>query len=48
MWLRSPSIMGEYWHNPEETAATLVDGWLRTGDLGSKDEHGLLPSRRAA
>ena len=40
MWLRSPATMSEYWHNPEETARTLVGGWLRTGDLGLKDESG--------
>jgi acyl-CoA synthetase (AMP-forming)/AMP-acid ligase II len=40
VWLRSPSVMSEYWRNPTETAATLVDGWLRTGDLGAKDGNG--------
>jgi acyl-CoA synthetase (AMP-forming)/AMP-acid ligase II len=40
VWLRSPSVMSEYWRNPEETARTLVDGWLRTGDLGAKDDRG--------
>ena len=41
MCMRSPCNMAEYWHNPEETARTLVgDGWLRTGDLGLKDEAG--------
>ena len=41
MCMRSPCNMAEYWHNPEETARTLVgDGWLRTGDLGYKDEAG--------
>jgi acyl-CoA synthetase (AMP-forming)/AMP-acid ligase II len=41
MCLRSPCTMAEYWHNPEETALTLVgDGWLRTGDLGLKDDAG--------
>jgi acyl-CoA synthetase (AMP-forming)/AMP-acid ligase II len=41
MCLRSPCTMAEYWHNPEETAKALVgDGWLRTGDLGLKDDAG--------
>jgi acyl-CoA synthetase (AMP-forming)/AMP-acid ligase II len=42
VWLRSPTVMARYWRDPDATAATLVDGWLRTGDLGSIDERGLL------
>ena len=40
VWLRSPAVMSEYWHNEAETRVTLVDGWLRTGDLGSVDDRG--------
>lgn len=42
VWLRSPTVLSEWWHDPEATAATLVDGWLRTGDLGVIDERGNL------
>lgn len=42
VWLRSPTTMAEYWRDPEATATTLVDGWLRTGDLGRVDGTGLL------
>ena len=31
-----------YWERPEESAATLRDGWLRTGDLGSRDDEGYV------
>jgi acyl-CoA synthetase (AMP-forming)/AMP-acid ligase II len=42
VWLRSPTAMAGYWRDPEGTAAPLVDGWLRTGDLGRIDERGNL------
>jgi carnitine-CoA ligase len=31
--LRNPAVTPGYWQMPEETAATIVDGWLHTGDL---------------
>ena len=40
MALRHPGVMAEYYANPEETSRTLVDGWLRTGDLGLRDDRG--------
>lgn len=40
--LRSPAAMSGYWNDPDATAATLVDGWLHTGDLGRIDDTGCL------
>jgi acyl-CoA synthetase (AMP-forming)/AMP-acid ligase II len=42
IWLRSPTQFVRYWNNPEATARTVVDGWVRTGDLGSLDPAGRL------
>lgn len=39
---RGPQLMDGYWQRPDETAGTLVDGWLRTGDLGYVDDDDLL------
>jgi long-chain acyl-CoA synthetase len=38
----SKTVMSHYLDDPELTAATIVDGWLLTGDLGKFDGHGHL------
>lgn len=38
--IRGHNVMKRYWHRPEETAATIRDGWLYTGDIGRVDEDG--------
>ena len=40
--VRGANVMAGYWKNPTATAATLVDGWLHTGDIGHFDENGDL------
>jgi fatty-acyl-CoA synthase len=42
VWVRSGAISGTFWNKPEETAATFVDGWCRTGDLGRVTPDGYL------
>lgn len=40
MAVSGPQVMSGYWNRPEETAATLRDGWLLTGDMAYMDEKG--------
>jgi long-chain acyl-CoA synthetase len=42
IWFRGPNLIRGYWNKPEATAETIVDGWLRTGDLGRIDDEGFV------
>lgn len=37
IWIRGANVMRGYLDNPQATAETLVDGWLRSGDIGYLD-----------
>ncbi len=40
LWSRGPMVVKGYWNKPEATAATFIDGWVRTGDLARLDDEG--------
>jgi long-chain acyl-CoA synthetase len=40
--VKGPTVFKGYWNMPEETVASFVDGWFKTGDIGSIDGDGFL------
>ena len=42
IWFKGPHLIRGYWNRPEATAETIVDGWLRSGDIGRLDDEGFL------
>jgi long-chain acyl-CoA synthetase len=42
IWFKGPHLIRGYWGRPDATADTIVDGWLRSGDIGRMDEEGFV------
>ena len=42
IWFRGPHLIRGYWNRPDATSETIVDGWLRTGDIGRIDEEAFV------
>ncbi len=42
VWVAGLHVMKEYWNNIQATENTLVDGWLRTGDIAIMDKDGYV------
>jgi long-chain acyl-CoA synthetase len=42
IWFKGPHLIRGYWNRPEATADTIVDGWLRSGDIGRVDADGFV------
>ena len=42
LWIKGPQVMQGYWQRPDETARSLNDGWLATGDIAVMDDEGYI------
>ena len=42
LMVKGPQVMLGYWRNEAETSEVIIDGWLRTGDIGKFDSSGFL------
>jgi long-chain acyl-CoA synthetase len=42
LWVKGPGIMKGYWRNKKATDETIIDGWLRTGDVVTVDKDGFF------
>ena len=42
IWMKGPMLIRGYWNRPDANKETIVNGWLRTGDLGRIDDEGFI------
>lgn len=42
IWLKSPTVIKEYWNKPEASAETFHEGWIATGDIGYLDDENFV------
>jgi long-chain acyl-CoA synthetase len=40
--IQGPGVMKGYWRRPDDTAAAIRRGWLRSGDIGTMDDEGYV------
>ncbi len=42
LWIKSPTVISEYWNRPDANAKDFKDGWFNSGDIGYLDDNGYL------
>ena len=42
LWIKGPMVVPGYWNNPAKTASEFIDGYWKSGDIGSRDADGFI------